>query len=184
MSSHTSSSLLGSWQSRESIALCTQPSCSLAKHTRKNLPVDRVGLPYKKIKGWPSERPPSATRRSCPAPRLPHRRRRSSRRQRRVGRRRPPSSLLAGGRRTEPGLLAIAVIEPVRGAYEPVCSEAELEPFLDGRPGLGFELYVGVGGDRAAGIGSGRHQAEHYPGRQGALADSMARCHCPKDGSY
>jgi hypothetical protein len=41
--------------------------------------------------------------------------------------------------------------------------------FLNGRPGLGFKLDVGVGGDRAMRIGADRHQPEHGPGRRGLL---------------
>ena len=85
---------------------------------------------------------------------------------------------LAGGGRAEPGLFAIAVIQPVRRADKPGRGQTEPVPLLDGRPGLGFQLNVGVGGDRAARIGPGRHQPEDDPGYQGALADTMARCHC------
>ena len=67
----------------------------------------------------------------------------------------------ARGGRPEPGFLAIAVVQPVRGADEPVADAAELMPFLDGRPGLGFELDEGVGGNCAPGIGPRGHQPEH-----------------------
>ena len=53
---------------------------------------------------------------------------------------------LAGGGRAEPGLFAIAVIQPVRRADKPGPGQTEPVPLLDGRPGLRFELNVGVGG--------------------------------------
>ena len=61
-------------------------------------------------------------------------------------------------RRAEPGFLVVAVIQAPGRTDEPRPREAELVPFLNGRPRLGFQLRVGVGGNRALGSGARRHQ--------------------------
>src|SRR5207253_6541611 len=52
----------------------------------------------------------------------------------------------------------------------------EVEPFAQGRPGFGFELGFGIGGDDAEGIGEGGEGPEDDDGDEGGLADAVAGC--------
>ena len=66
--------------------------------------------------------------------------------------------------RAKPGFLGVLVVEPLCRARKPRTREAELVPFLDGRPGFSLKLNIGVGCDRALSLGPRRHQPQHQPG--------------------